>query len=97
MIDITVLEDRLHLVPGYTVTTQDDEDIKTILWGRGLCLCCGQETSWGNKDRYAAELEVAFSFPRLGSTSSGSLMHFLSHGSRATRLFLDLLIAGANK
>lgn len=38
VIDITVLVNRLHLVPGYEVTTQDNEDIKKLLWAGG-CGC----------------------------------------------------------
>lgn len=39
MIDITVLENRLHLVHGYKGTTQDGEDIKNSFGARGWWGC----------------------------------------------------------
>lgn len=46
MIDITVLENRLHLVHGYKGTTQDGEDIKKSPLGQGAGgdVRCGLET-----------------------------------------------------
>lgn len=85
IIDITVIEHRLHLVHACKVTTKDGEDIKKIVLGKKT------------KEMYSAEFEVfSSSFPRSWSVSLGSVMDILSHGSRAIRLFLDLLIAGAN-
>lgn len=74
----------MHLVHAYKVTTQDGEDIKkSALGGK-------------NKEMHSAEFEVFFSsFPRAWSASLGSVVAFLSQGSRAIRLFLDLLMAGA--